>query len=145
MNYDGPVLLESLIFIKETPKSKLKHESLDFSMLAIQIWTMELVGAQSNAHPQAVWSTDWPLGDHNVTGAAWSPVSKGCWLVLGSVIKKVYCTLEVHFCAGTKNYYASIPPAEAGHSQEGSEMWSSLPGWSKELRPVGLCCVPPGS
>lgn len=102
MNCAGPVLLESLesliffffffleslIFIKESPKSKLTRESLDFSMLAIQIWTMELIGAQNNFHPQAIWNTDWPLGDHNVTRAAWSPVCKGCWLVLGSVKRK---------------------------------------------------------
>lgn len=90
--------LESLIFIKESPKSKLTRESLDFSMLAIQIWTMELVGAQNNSHPQATQNTDWPLGDHNVTRAAWSPVCKGCWLILGSAF---LCRNKELLCMGS--------------------------------------------
>lgn len=53
------------------------------------------------------------------------------------------CTLEEHFCEGTKNDCALVFPAEAGYSWEGAEIWSSQAGWSKELRPAGLCHVPP--
>ena len=46
-------------FYQGKPQIQTYMRSLDFSMLAIQIWTMEFLRAQSNSHPQAVGSTDW--------------------------------------------------------------------------------------
>lgn len=73
-------------------------------MLAIQIstTTTEFVGTQNIPCPQAVSSPDWPPGDPSVTRVVWNSVSKECWC--SEVLqRKSMCTLEVCFCAGTKN------------------------------------------
>lgn len=105
MNYAGPVLPEPLIFIRKSPKSKLTCVQVlifkaDNSTIIIN--NNRMGGDGKVSHPQVVSSTDRSLVDYYKMRVVCSPVSKGCWQVLGSIVKKVCVHLGSTFLCRNK-------------------------------------------
>lgn len=90
-------------FIRKSPKSKFKCEKvLIFSAGNSTVNNNRTCGDGNDTPSPVVSSTDRTLADYYETRVVWSPVSKGCWQVLGRSIKKVCVHLGNTFLCRNK-------------------------------------------